>query len=247
QPRSSLCWPFEPGPLPSLNTSSDPLDLDFVTIVLMRSSRNMRRPADRRPPVRLRATVEDLPSKLFYRPRGADRVLVGANRLIVILVLLAALVAACATTGGPGRPMAAAPAPTPGASTVASSPRPLDAPTDCAEFQRMVEATYAFQPSKLSKPEYDVKAKQLDAVWSYAEEHAAVKDCLRRMLEQSHPGSYFPIDGSSLLVKIDPRSASRALQARLWSDANLWTSIRGPGSTRWRTWAPMGSTSRKRV
>jgi len=117
--------------------------------------------------------------------------------------------------------MAAAPAPTPGASTVASSPRPLDAPTDCAEFQRMVEATYAFQPSKLSKPEYDVKAKQLDAVWSYAEEHAAVKDCLRRMLEQSHPGSYFPIDGSSLLVKIDPRSASRALQARLWSDANL--------------------------
>jgi tetratricopeptide (TPR) repeat protein len=136
------------------------------------------------------------------------------SRIAAGLFLIGVGLSACATGRGP-----AVPAP---AFATASGGAGSQSNAACGELARMVDATYGFRPSKLTKPEYDAKAKQLDAVWSYAEAHAAgVKGCLRQMLEEPRPGSYFPIDGSSLLVKIDPTSASRELQARLWTEANL--------------------------
>jgi tetratricopeptide (TPR) repeat protein len=141
-------------------------------------------------------------------------------RISAKLVLIGVGVSACATGGGPAQRTASVPAPAPLA--VSSGPPTSQVSAACGELARMVDATYGFQPSKLTKSEYDAKAKQLDAVWSYTQAHAAeVKGCLRQMLEVPRPGSYFPIDGAALLVKVDPTSASRALQARLLTDANL--------------------------
>ncbi len=132
------------------------------------------------------------------------------------LALLAAhtsvlLLVGCTTAYAPARPAVAAPVP--------AVPQ---ASATCAELRKMAAATYDFRPSKISAAERSKKGAQMDRLWSFAEAHAAeAAPCLREMLNEPPLNSYFPIDGSSLLVKLDPSASSKALEAALWTEANL--------------------------
>jgi hypothetical protein len=92
----------------------------------------------------------------------------------------------------------------------------------CAEFQAMVRSTYNFKPSKLNKAEKEIKSKAMDDVWSAVEaKPKELLPCLRAALEDPKADSWFRFDGSSLLVKLDPSSASKSIQVRSFLDVDL--------------------------
>ena len=92
----------------------------------------------------------------------------------------------------------------------------------CAEFRAMVGSTYNFKPSKLDKTEKEAKSKAMDKMWNAVEaKPKELLPCLRGTLEDPKADSWFRFDGSSLLVKLDPSPASKAIQVRSFLDVDL--------------------------
>ena len=66
------------------------------------------------------------------------------------------------------------------------------------------------------------QSARLDVFWNQVRERrVTLLPCLRQTLKQDATGSFFAIDGSMLLVEIDPSTASKALQVRKFIDADL--------------------------
>src|SRR5262249_32669827 len=75
---------------------------------------------------------------------------------------------------------------------------------------------------KLSKDEQLAKSKEMDRVWKAAESNPAeLLPCLRAALEDPGANPWFQFDGSALLVKLDPSRESKALQVRMWANADF--------------------------
>ncbi len=92
----------------------------------------------------------------------------------------------------------------------------------CVEFQAMVRSTYNFKPSMLNKAEQETKSKAMDKVWSVVEaKPKELLSCLRVALEDPKADVWFRFDASSLLVKLDPSPASKAIQVRSFLDVDL--------------------------
>ena len=93
---------------------------------------------------------------------------------------------------------------------------------DCSEFRRLAQETYGFRPSKLDASGQQAAGKRMDSFWTRVKEQkAALLPCLRSALEAQDADPWFRIDGSSLLVEVDPSPASKSLQTRLWCAADL--------------------------
>lgn len=93
---------------------------------------------------------------------------------------------------------------------------------DCTEFQRLVKNSYNFKPSKLTKAEQGASVEQMDRVWKAVEaEPQRLEPCLRSSLEEANADPWFQVDGSNLLVSVDPSKASKAIQVRAFLNADL--------------------------
>jgi hypothetical protein len=95
-------------------------------------------------------------------------------------------------------------------------------PQDCAEFQKLVRETYDFRPSQLDAKQKQEKSARMDAFWKAVKAAPATQvPCLRAALEAADADAWFRVDGSALLVEVDPTQASKELQVKLWSAADL--------------------------
>jgi len=102
-----------------------------------------------------------------------------------------------------------------------AEPNETIAPGQCDAFQQTVKSTYNFNPARLSDMEMKDESARLDVFWNNVRQAPALLPCLRKALKEDAPGSFFAIDGSNLLVDIDPSGASKALQVRKFADADL--------------------------
>jgi hypothetical protein len=92
----------------------------------------------------------------------------------------------------------------------------------CGTLQELIHEVYVFKPSQLSKEQQEERGAQMDRVWKMVENDVkGLAPCLRKELEQPNADAWFRVDGSALLVKVDPSKESKALQLRLWSAADL--------------------------
>jgi len=108
------------------------------------------------------------------------------------------------------------------AATALAEPNEAIAPGQCDSFQQDVRTTYDFDPANLSDAEIKQKSTKLDAFWNRVRQsRIALVPCLRQALKTGKSQSFFNIDGSMLLVEIDPSYASKALQVRKFTEANL--------------------------
>ena len=96
------------------------------------------------------------------------------------------------------------------------------APGQCDQFQQTIGNTYNFNPGLLNDSQRQGQSAKLDGFWNQVRQsRATLLPCLRKALKEDNSGSFFAIDGSMLLVDIDPSRASKALQVKKFISANL--------------------------
>ncbi len=81
----------------------------------------------------------------------------------------------------------------------------------CEEFQRLIDKTYTFKPSKLTPAERTTKSGEMDAVWEKVKADKKLIPCLKAALLQPTANSFFRFDGSNLLVSLDRTEESKRL------------------------------------
>jgi len=95
-------------------------------------------------------------------------------------------------------------------------------PGQCDSFNQIIKHTYNFKPANFSDAQRNAKSAELDQFWNQVRQSPAVLvPCLRKALREDTSTSFFSIDGSMLLVDIDPSATSKALQVREFIDADL--------------------------
>jgi len=103
-----------------------------------------------------------------------------------------------------------------------AEPNEVVAPGQCDAFQQEIVRTYNFNPAGMSQSQKEVQSSRLDTLWSKVRQsRATLVPCLRKALNEERSDSFFNIDGSMLLVDVDPSRASKALQVRNFIKANL--------------------------
>ena len=103
-----------------------------------------------------------------------------------------------------------------------SEPGETLVPGQCDAFVQRVKTTYNFNPASLNDAQRDIQAAKLDVFWNAVRQSpVTLLPCLRKALKEHNSGSFFAIDGSMLLVDIDPSPASKALEVRKFISADL--------------------------
>ncbi len=103
-----------------------------------------------------------------------------------------------------------------------AEPNETIAPGQCDSFQQTIKTTYNFNPALMNEAEVKVQSGKLDLFWDKVRQsRATLLPCLRQALKEYTSSGFFAIDGSMLLVDIDPSGASKALQVRKFTEANL--------------------------
>ncbi|HVS82340.1 MAG TPA: hypothetical protein VHE60_11465 [Pyrinomonadaceae bacterium] len=103
-----------------------------------------------------------------------------------------------------------------------AEPNETIASGQCDAFQQTIRNTYNFSPALMNDAELKVESAKLDVFWNKVRQsRATLLPCLRKALKEATSGSFFNIDGSMLLVDIDPSGASKALQVRNFINADL--------------------------
>jgi hypothetical protein len=106
--------------------------------------------------------------------------------------------------------------------TSLAEPDEAIAPRQCDTFQQTIKSTYNFNPALLNDAQRSVQSAKLDVFWSQVRQsRATLVPCLRRALKDDNSTSFFAIDGSMLLVDVDPSGASKALQVKKFVAADL--------------------------
>lgn len=96
------------------------------------------------------------------------------------------------------------------------------APGQCDQFQQTIRNTYNFNPGLMDDSQRQGQSAKLDVFWNQVRQsRTTLLPCLRKALREDNSGSFFAIDGSMLLVDIDPSRASKALQVKKFISANL--------------------------
>lgn len=101
-------------------------------------------------------------------------------------------------------------------------PHEIITPGQCDSFQQTIKGIYNFKPALMNESQVKAQSEKLDVFWNQVRQsRATLLPCLRQALKQDKSGSFFAIDGSMLLVDIDPSGASKALQVRKFIEADL--------------------------
>lgn len=101
-------------------------------------------------------------------------------------------------------------------------PNEVIAPGQCDAFQKEIATTYNFSPATLNDSTREMQSRKLDAFWNKVRQsRATLVPCLRKALAEERSDSFFNMDGSMLLVDVDPSRASKAQQVKNFVKANL--------------------------
>jgi hypothetical protein len=103
-----------------------------------------------------------------------------------------------------------------------AEPNEAVAPGQCDDFMQTIKATYNFNPANFNDAQRNAASAKLDNFWNQVRQsRATLVPCLRQALKSDQSRSFFAIDGSMLLVDVDPTGASKALQVRKFIEADL--------------------------
>ena len=92
----------------------------------------------------------------------------------------------------------------------------------CDDLKRLLDKTYGFKPSKLTREQVDAKSSELDLVWKMVEANQKVLlPCLRSQIDLRKADSFFRFNASNLLSKHDQSLETKKLLVATYSEADL--------------------------
>lgn len=96
------------------------------------------------------------------------------------------------------------------------------APPNCVEFQKLIDKTYEFKPSKLNTAQKTAKSTEMDIVWEKVKaDQKRFLPCLISALQSSTANSFFRFDGSTLLFSLDSSESSKRLLIESYAKSEL--------------------------
>jgi len=130
--------------------------------------------------------------------------------LMVLMILLT--VNACASSSESTSPLAGSAAP---------PESEYGTNIDCAEFQKLVDKTYDFRPSKLTDAQRTAKSAEMDIVWEKVKNDRRLIPCLVAALKAKNANQFFLFDGSTLLLSLDQSDDTKKLLIESYAKADL--------------------------
>ncbi len=93
---------------------------------------------------------------------------------------------------------------------------------NCIEFQKLVNATYNFKPSKLTAEERTVKSAAMDKVWNEVKANREkLLPCLREAINSRGSDKFFRFDASNLLIQLDQSDESKNTLIKTYSEVDF--------------------------
>ena len=92
----------------------------------------------------------------------------------------------------------------------------------CTEFEKLVDETYNFKPSKLTDAERDAKSKKMDIVWkTVKDDQKSFLPCLRAAIASRPENAFFRFDASGLLIQYDQSVEAKKTLIQAYSEVDF--------------------------
>jgi hypothetical protein len=99
---------------------------------------------------------------------------------------------------------------------------PAQKTSSCAEFQKSVDATYNFKPSKLTANERTVKSAAMDTLWEKVKTNQKeLLPCLREAINSPSANNFFKFDASNLLFSLDPTDETKRTLIKAYAEVDF--------------------------
>jgi hypothetical protein len=93
---------------------------------------------------------------------------------------------------------------------------------NCIEFQKLVDATYNFKPSKLTPDERTTKSAAMDKVWTKVKANRQkLLPCLYKTINSQTSDSFFRFDASNLLIQLDESSEAKKTLIKAYAQVDF--------------------------
>ncbi len=93
---------------------------------------------------------------------------------------------------------------------------------NCIEFQKLVDATYNFKPSKLTPEERTAKSAAMDKVWNKVKAHRQeLLPCLYKAINSRTSDSFFRFDASNLLIQLDQSAEAKKTLIKAYAEVDF--------------------------
>lgn len=93
---------------------------------------------------------------------------------------------------------------------------------DCSDFQKQIDETYNFRPSKLTEAQQSAKSAEMDKVWEHVKLDSKKNiPCLASALRSPTANKFFLFDGSTLLFSLDQSEDTKKLLIESFSKTDL--------------------------
>ena len=92
----------------------------------------------------------------------------------------------------------------------------------CAEFQKLINATYNFKPSKLTPNERTAKSAAMDTVWEKVKANQKeLLPWLREAINSPTTDKFFKFDASNLLFSLDPTDETKKTLIKAYAEVDF--------------------------
>jgi len=93
---------------------------------------------------------------------------------------------------------------------------------NCIEFQKLVNVTYNFKPSKLTPEERTAKSAAMDKVWNQVKANRQeLLPCLYKVINSRTSDSFFRFDASNLLIQLDESSEAKKTLIKAYAEVDF--------------------------
>lgn len=97
----------------------------------------------------------------------------------------------------------------------------ISAQASCEDFNKLLDKTYNFKPSKLTSEQIDAKSNELDVVWNQVKTNRNLIPCLLEATKVRKDDKFFRFNASNLLISISDTEDGRKFLLEAYGEVDL--------------------------
>lgn len=97
----------------------------------------------------------------------------------------------------------------------------ISAEASCEDFNKLLDKTYNFKPSKLTSEQIDAKSNELDVVWNQVKANRTLVSCLVEATKIRKNDKFFRFNASNLLISLADTEDGRKFLLEAYGEVDL--------------------------